>query len=150
MARRARGTRSPVRPGAALALLVLAGCSEGGPPQACSLVMLVTAVSVDVSALDVDPRTVGASLCVESDCGARDPWYEGSPVEETVHRIEPRIPDRDEVEVRVTLTDPGTGGELYRGSGTVRTELVEPNGPGCGETRVLPAVTADPDGTLHA
>ena len=114
------------------------------------MVALVTSVSVDVSALPVDPRTVGATLCVEEECGPREPWVEGLPAEATVHRVEPRIPDRDDVEVRVVLTDPVTGAEVYRGSGSVPVEVVEPNGPGCGETRVLPGVVADPDGTLRA
>ena len=144
-----RGTRSLLRLGAALPLVVLTGCT-GGPPQACSLALLVGSVSVDVSALDVDPGSVDALLCVGEDCGPRDPSFEDRPAEATVARVDPDIPPGDEVEVRVVLTDPATGTELYRGSGQVPVEVVEPNGPGCGEARVLPAVTAHPDGTLRA
>ncbi|SDE85097.1 hypothetical protein SAMN05660485_01858 [Blastococcus fimeti] len=128
---------------------LLAGCT-GGAPQVCSLVMLESSLAVDLSGLDVDLRSVDAVLCVEGDCGAPAPWAEGGPAGGIVSRIGPDVPRRDEVEVRVVLTDPGTGTEVYRGSGTVPVEVVEPNGPGCGETRVLPTVVAAPGGTLRA
>jgi hypothetical protein len=110
--------------------------------------MLVGSVTVDVGALDVDARTVDALLCVEDECAARDRGY-GDGGEGVVLRRDPEIPHRDEVEVRVVLTDPDTGAELYRGTGVVPVDVVEPNGPGCGETRTLPTVTAEPDGTLR-
>lgn len=134
---------------AALPLGLLAGCT-GGPPQACGLVMLESSVAVDLSGLDVDLRSVDAALCVADDCGAPAAWSEGSPAGGIISRIGPDIPRGDEVDVRVVLTDPGTGIELYRGSGAVPVDVVEPNGPGCGETRTLATVVADPDGTLRS
>ena len=58
------------------------------------------------------------------------------------------LPGRDEVAVRVFVADATTGAELYRGAGRVRTEVLEVNGPGCGESLSLPRVSARPDGTL--
>lgn len=119
----------------------------------CSLVLLESSVSVDIGALPVDPATVGALLCVEDDCADRDPWFDDAEAARAVPRISrvgADIPDRDEVQVRVVLTDPGSGAEVYRGSGAVPVDVVEPNGPGCGKTRTLPPVTADPDGTLRS
>ena len=103
-------------------------------------------MAVDVRGLDVDPATVDALLCVEDDCDALSGPADGG----IVRRIGPDVPRADEVEVRLVLTDPGTGAEVYRGSGTVSVEVVEPNGAGCGETRTLPTVTAERDGTLRA
>ncbi len=137
-----------IRPAAVL-LIGLAGCGNG-PPQVCSLVMLESSVTADLSGLDVDLRSVDAVLCVEDDCAAPDAWSRDRPAGGAVRRDDPDVPRGDEVEVRVVLTDPSTGAEVYRGSGTVPVEVVEPNGPGCGETRLLPAVTAEPDGTLRA
>lgn len=128
---------------------LLAGCS-GGPPQVCTLVMLESSVAVDLSRLDIDLRSVDAVLCVANDCGAPAPWSEGGPAAGITSRTVPDIPRGDEVDVRVVLTDPGTGAELYRGSGAVPVDVVEPNGPGCGETRTLPTVIADLDGTLRS
>lgn len=136
-----------IRPAAVL-LIALAGCGNG-PPQVCSLVLLESSVAADLSGLDVDLRSVDAVLCVGDDCAA--PHDSGEhPAGGIVQWVGPDIPRGDEVEVQVVLTDPGTGAEVYRGSGTVPVEVVEPNGPGCGETRVLPTVTAEPDGTLRA
>jgi hypothetical protein len=149
MARRGLRGRWPLPLAAVLPLAVLTACS-GGPPQACSLVMLESSVAVDLSGLDVDLRSVDAALCVANDCGATRPWTEGSPTGGIISRIGPDIPSGDDVDVRVVLTDPGTGIELYRGSGAVPVDTVEPNGPGCGETRTLPTVIADPDGTLRS
>ncbi|MDT0276421.1 hypothetical protein [Blastococcus goldschmidtiae] len=137
-----------IRPAAVL-LIGLAGCGNG-PPQVCSLVMLESSVAADLSGLDVDLRSVDAVLCVEDDCAAPDPWSGDAPPGDTVRRVGPDIPRGDEVQVRIVLTDSGTGAEVYRGSGAVPVEVVEPNGPGCGETPVLPTVTADPDGTLRS
>ena len=131
---------------AGLALLGTAGCG-GGAPRVCSLEALSGSVAVDVHALDVDPRTVDALLCVEDECAAPDGGYGNGDV---LVRLDPEVPHRDEVRVRVVLTDPGTGAELYRGSGAVPVDVLEPNGPGCGETRTLPTVIADPDGTLRS
>lgn len=132
-----------------LPLVLLAACGDA-PPQVCSLDMLEGSLSVDIGALGVDPATVGALLCVEDDCGDVAPPSPTGRAGPLVSRFDPDIPRADEVEVRVVLTDPVTGAELYRGSGTVPVEVVEPNGPGCGESRLLPTVTADPDGTLRA
>lgn len=145
MARRTLSTRRPFRLLVALPLTALAACT-GGPPQACSLELFVGSVGVDVGGLDVDTATVEALLCVEDDCGAGYPGHGGAAV---VGRTDLEIPSRDRVEVRVVLTDPGTGAELYRGRGEVPVEVVEPNGPGCGESRTLPEVVAEPDGSLR-
>lgn len=133
----------------ALPLGLLAGCT-GGPPQVCSLEMLESSVAVDLSGLDVDLRSVDATLCVADDCGATAAWSAGSPPAGIISRIDLDIPRGDDVDVRVVLTDPGTGIELYRGSGAVPVDVVEPNGPGCGQTRTLPTVIADADGTLRS
>ena len=135
-----------LRLAAGLALLGTAGCGAG-EPRVCSLELLIGSVAVDVSALDVDPRTVDALLCVEDECAAPDGGYGDGDV---IVRTDPEVSRRDEVRVRVVLTDPGTGAELYRGSGAVPVDVVEPNGPGCGETRTLPTVIADLDGTLRS
>jgi hypothetical protein len=146
---RALRTRPPLRLVAALPLVLLAGCA-GNPPQVCSLVLLESSVTADLSGLDVDLRSLDAVLCVEDDCATPDNWSGDHPAGGIVYRADPDIPRGDEVEVRVVLTDPETGAEVYLGSGPVPVEMVEPNGPGCGETRTLPTVTAEPDGTLRA
>lgn len=146
MVRRVLRGRSPLRLAAVLPLAVLTACT-GGPPQACSLVMLESSVAVDLSGLDVDLRSVDVALCVANDCGT---WSQGSPAGGIISRIGPDIPRGDDVDVRVVLTDSSTGIELYRGSGAVPVDTVEPNGPGCGETRTLPTAIADPDGTLRS
>ena len=148
MTRRFPLERVVLRLAAGLALLGTAGCGAG-EPRVCSLELLIGSVAVDVSALDVDPRTVDALLCVEDECAAPDRGYGGG-VGDVIVRTDPEVPRRDEVRVQVVLTDPGTGAELYRGSGAVPVDVVEPNGPGCGETRTLPTVIADPDGTLRS
>ncbi len=149
MARRAPATRSTLRLVVPLPLVVLAGCT-GGPPQVCSLVLLESSVTVDLSALDVGPRSVDALLCVGDDCEAGSALFGDDAAEPVIHRTDPDIPSRSTAEITVVLTDPDTGAELYRGDGTVPVEVVEPNGPGCGETRILPTVIADPDGTLRS
>ena len=138
--------RVVLRLAAGLALLGTAGCGAGAP-RACSLEALSGSVAVDVGALDVDFRTVDALLCVEDECAAPDRGYGDGDV---LLRYDPEVPRRDEVRVRVVLTHPGTGAELYRGSGAVSVDVLEPNGPGCGETRTLPTVIADRDGTLRS
>ena len=57
------------------------------------------------------------------------------------------IPDVPTVQVRLTLIDTA-GAELWSASTAVDTEVVEPNGPGCGRTTVLPPLRATPDGRL--
>lgn len=146
MIRRFPLERVVLRLAAALTLLGTAGCG-GDAPRVCSLELLSGSVAVDVHALDVDPRTVDALLCVEDECAAPDGGYGNG---DLLIRLDPEVPRRDEVRVRVVLTDPGTGAELYRGSGAVPVEVLEPNGPGCGETRTLPTAIADPDGTLRS
>ena len=126
----------------ALAALVC-GCA---PPQACTLIGFVPSVAVDLGAVVPDPAAVEATVCLEEECGPADVGV--APDEPATAVRQQDVPDRDEVAVRVTVTDAVTGAELYRGAGRVRTEVLEINGPGCGESLSLPRVSARPDGTL--
>ena len=142
---------------AAFALLVplgLAGGTGCQEPTACTLVLLIPSVSVDVAQLGVDPATTDARICLDDDCSAADlrtalpePPHGAGPVTAVWERD---IPDRERVDVTLVLSDRAGVGERYRGQGRVWTETVEPNGPGCGETVPLPPLTALPDGSLRA
>ncbi len=151
--------------------LAVTGCAE---PRACTLVMHQPGVTVDIGRLDLDPLTADARMCVDAECtdvpvtvlmpaataGPGGPSFPSAPT--TAEPADPAqdapegasvewqhpIPDRDRVEVSLVLTDRVSGGELYRGQTTAEPAVIEPNGPGCGETRALPPLTARPDGYL--
>ena len=134
-----------------LGLAAAAGCQE---PTACTLVMIVPSVSVDVAQLGIDPTATDARICLDDECAdaalqtlPHEPTDAAGPVTAVWERD---IPDRERVDVTLLLTDRAGAAERYRGQGRVRTETVEPNGPGCGETVTLPPLTALPDGSLRA
>ena len=124
---------------------LLWGCAQ---PEACTLIGFVPSVAVDLGDVVTDPATVAVTVCLDEECGPADVGV--APDEPATAVWQRDVPDRDEVTVRVTVTDATTGAELYRGAGPVRTEVLEINGPGCGESLSLPRVTARPDGTLVA
>ncbi len=142
--------------------LTVTGCAA---PHACTLVMHEPGVTVDVGGLDLDLRTADARICLDAECTdvpvtvlmpaptsapttaePTDP-AQAAPEDASVQWQHP-IPDQDRVEVTLVLTDRVTGGELYRGRTTAEPEVTEPNGPGCGEVRTLPPLTARADGYL--
>jgi len=131
-----------MRAGPALLLLAaLAGCT--GPQQGCALIGVDTAVRVDTTALDL-PADATGRVCLDQECTDADP---GDPLFPEGVRWTRDIPDVPTVQVRLTLHD-GTGTELWSAGTSVDTEVIEPNGPGCGRTTVLPELRATPDGRL--
>ena len=131
-----------VRAGTAgLLTVVLSGGTE---PQYCTEMADQVDVRVDTTGLDLPAGTAGR-LCVEDECtdlvvGADLLFPEGA----YWGRL---IPDVETVQVTLTLTD-AAGALLWSGSAAVDTEVIEPNGPGCGQTTVLSELRATPDGRL--
>ena len=126
--------------------VLLPGC---GAPQACTLIGFLPSVAVDVSAVTPDPAAIDATLCLDDECGAAElVLTPGEPALAVWQRE--AIPRREELEVRLTLIDAATGAEVYRGAGGAPTEVIEVNGPGCGESVSLPTLRALPDGRLEA
>ena len=145
--------------------VVLTGCT-GPIGGGCTEMFLVTGVEVDTGALDL-PAGVTGRVCLDDECA--DVAVDAAPVttsgviEACVHdqcttmdatplppagvSWERPIPDVETVQVTLTLTD-AAGAVLWSGSAAVDTEVVEPNGPGCGQTTVLPDLRATPDGRL--
>jgi hypothetical protein len=142
--------------------LTVTGCAA---PHACTFVMYEPSVTVDVGGLDLDLSTADARICLDAECTdvpvtvlMPAPTTAPTPAEPTdpaqaapeyasVEWQHP-IPDQDRVEVTLVLTDRVTGGQLYRGRTMTEPEVMEPNGPGCGEVRTLPPLTARADGYL--
>ena len=131
-----------MRAGPALLLLAaLAGCT--GPSQGCTLIGADTAVRVDTTALDLPVGATG-QVCLDQECTDVDLGDPLFPQGVTWSR---GIPDVPTVQVRLTLVD-AAGTQLWSAGAAVDPEVVEPNGPGCGRTTVLPELRATPDGRL--
>ena len=145
--------------------VVLTGCT-GPLVDGCTEMFLVTDVEVDTGALDL-PAGVTGRVCLDDECA--DVAVDAAPVTTsgvieacvddqctTMDATPPPpagvfwqrpIPDVETVQIALTLTDPA-GTQLWSASAAVDTEVVEPNGPGCGQTTVLPDLRATPDGRL--
>ena len=143
--------------------VVLTGCT-GPLVDGCTEMFLVTDVAVDTGALDL-PAGVMARVCLDDEC--TDVAVDAAPITPgpvtacvddrcTTMAAPPPpagvvwqhpIPDVETVQVALTLID-AAGAVLWSGSAAVDTEVVEPNGPGCGQTTVLPDLRATPDGRL--
>ena len=158
-----------MRAGLMLLLLgvLLTGCTEP-LGRACTEMGLVTGVEVDTGALDL-PAGVTGRVCLDDECTdvavdaalittdrviehcvdvqCTDTTVAATPPPPAGVSWQRPIPDVETVQVTLTLTD-AAGAVLWSGSAAVDTEVVEPNGPGCGQTTVLPDLRATPDGRL--
>ncbi|SNR38383.1 hypothetical protein [Blastococcus mobilis] len=164
----ARPSTEAVRPalGRTACVLGLIGFTVTGcaAPRACTQVMYEPGVTVDLGGLDIDLRTADARICLDAEC-TDVPVTVLMPAPTSAPSAEPTgpaqilperasvewqrpVPDQDRVEVSLVLTDRVSGGALYRGRTTTEPTVREPNGPGCGEIRTLPPLTARPDGYL--
>jgi hypothetical protein len=134
--------------------LAATGCA---PEHACSLIAIDASVTVDVGFVGIAPETTTARLCLDDECTdlpveALDPepgsGQAAQPEVPASVRWRRDIPRRDEVTVTLDLTDRATGAPLYHGEGRAVPDVLEPNGPGCGEAVALPTLTASTAGTL--
>ena len=126
-----------------LLVAVLTGCTPDG---GCTEIAAMVDVRVDTTALALPAGAVGR-ICLDDECtdvvvGAdlyfpQGAWWGRA------------IPDVETVQESLALAD-AAGTPLWSGSAAVDTEVVEPNGPGCGQTTVLPELRATPDGRLEA
>ena len=129
-----------MRVGPALLLLAaLAGCTG----QTCTAIGADTSLRVDTTALTL-PAGATARICLDEEC--TDAELGGELFPQGALRTG-SVPDAPTVQVRVTLTD-AAGTQVWSGGAAVDTQVVEPNGPGCGQDTVLPTLRATPDGRL--
>ena len=131
-----------MRAGPALLLLAaLAGCT--GPQVGCTEMAADTSLRVDTSALDLPAGATGR-VCLDDVCTDADL---GGPLFPQGVLRTGLVPDVPTVQVSLTLVD-AAGAVLWSGGTSVGTEVVEPNGPGCGRWTVLPRLRATADGRL--
>ena len=128
---------------AGLALLLLAALASCAGPRECTLIGTDTAVRVDTSALDL-PSGATARVCLDEDCAEADL---GGPLFPQGVLWAREIPAVPAVRVSLTLVD-AAGTETWSADASVDTQVVEPNGPGCGQDTVLPELRATLDGRL--
>ncbi|WP_299955842.1 hypothetical protein [uncultured Modestobacter sp.] len=128
-----------------LALVLVGAALTGcGGPDACTEMAAMVDVRVDTTALDLPAGATG-HVCLDDECTdvvVGDSLF----FPEGVYWGRP-IPDVETVQVALTLTD-ADGTELWAGAAAVDTEVFEVNGPGCGQTTVLPELRATLDGEL--
>ncbi|WP_222192583.1 hypothetical protein [Modestobacter italicus] len=137
-----------MRAGLVLLLLgvVLTGCT-GPIGRACTEMAVMVDVRVDTTALDLPAGATGR-VCLDDEC--TDVVVGADPLSFYPQGVwwGRDVPDLETVQISLTLADPA-GTQLWAGSAAVDTEVVEPNGPGCGQTTVLPELHATPDGRLR-
>ena len=122
-----------------LLLAALAGCTG----QTCTTIGADTSLRVDTSALDL-PAAATARACLDGECTDAEL---GGPLFPQGVLGTGTVPDVPTVQVSLTLLD-AAGTELWSAGAPVDTQVVEPNGPGCGQDTVLPRLRATPDGRL--